>query len=81
LAEPQFPGPHPRERIKTRSEFYAQDRFHAMTHVQSLVIPAEITTALIAELDGLSHMGPVHVVLAPGGDEDFQVQPFDFVRV
>jgi hypothetical protein len=65
----------------TRGEFYAFDRFHAMTHVRSLALPAEVSAALLGELDALTHTGPVYVELAPGDDALFAVHPFDFVSV
>jgi hypothetical protein len=69
------------ETFVTQAEFYAEDRFHAVTHALSLLLPAEVKTALVAALETLAHSGPVHVELAPGDDALFAVHPITFVKV
>jgi hypothetical protein len=43
--------------------FHAPDRYHAMTYVaQSLYqVPGAVKAAMTAALNGMSHLGPVHV--------------------
>ena len=77
-------------------EFYALDRFHASTRMTQMVgVASDVVKAVVAELEKLTHMGPVHVILAreiksdsyPAagtGDvvgDGFAVRPFVFTKV
>jgi hypothetical protein len=64
LTEPVEPATPVRQ---PHVEFYAEDRFHAATHVKSLAGLARDTgTSILAVLEKLTHTGPVHVLIAPG---------------
>jgi hypothetical protein len=78
-------------------EFYAMDRWHALTHLLRLALPKLQESAIVGELEASVHTGPMHVIVAPhvappvGEDGavdplphrpvDFLVRPIDFVQV
>lgn len=61
-------------------EFFAADRWHAMTHVAQSAsgLGDELATAIVHALATLDHAGPVRV--AYHGDR-FVASPFSFVHV
>ena len=73
-------------------EFYAADRWHAMTHLRQLFgISDHTRDVIIAELHQLMHTGPVHVSISPADPEfdpehtpdnqAYAVKPINYVRV
>jgi hypothetical protein len=67
-------------------DFYAQDRWHAMTHVLNNItafdVEPDFAHRLCTALEALDHRGPVHVTILFSADgEEFDVELFTFVAV
>lgn len=66
-------------RAHSLTEFFAADRWHAMTHAATLKL-GELESTLVGRLSELEHSGPVQVVVDPV-HQDVYVRPISFVKV